>query len=146
MNFETFLTCAKTLPANYSLMIRGDHGIGKSECVFQLGTHFNLKVIDKRLSQMGEGDMSAAPGKKKPMGTTQTNGAAGDEDHRILEFHIGQTSFRYVYLQMGLPPHRRRHYRRMSCELQSPKCPSVQGRVACANLMAHSDALRLWIA
>lgn len=61
MNFETFLTCAKTLPAHYSLMIRGDHGIGKSECVFQLGDHFKLKVIDKRLSQMGEGDMIGLP-------------------------------------------------------------------------------------
>lgn len=61
MNFETFLSCAKALPSNISIMIRGDHGIGKSESVFELGAHFGLPVIDKRLSQMGEGDMIGLP-------------------------------------------------------------------------------------
>lgn len=61
MNFETFLACTKALPAHVSVMGRGDHGIGKSQLVFQLGQHFKLPVLDKRLSQMSEGDMVGLP-------------------------------------------------------------------------------------
>jgi len=61
MNFTTFLECAKAMPANISILGRGDHGIGKSQLVFQLGEHFGLPVLDKRLSQMSEGDIIGLP-------------------------------------------------------------------------------------
>lgn len=61
MNIETFMSCAQSLPANISILVRGDHGIGKSQCVFQLGKHYDLPVLDKRLSQMSEGDIVGLP-------------------------------------------------------------------------------------
>ena len=39
------------------VLIRGRHGIGKSQVVFQLGDKLGLPVIDRRASQMTEGDL-----------------------------------------------------------------------------------------
>jgi AAA domain (dynein-related subfamily) len=61
LDFKSFIQCAQRLPANVSVLLRGPHGIGKSQGVFQLGAHFDLSVIDKRLSQMSEGDMIGLP-------------------------------------------------------------------------------------
>ena len=57
MDIATFVTTAKALPPEISVLVRGPHGIGKSQVVRQVARHFNLQVIDRRLSQMTEGDM-----------------------------------------------------------------------------------------
>lgn len=61
MDIKNFMYCAKALPGDISVLIRGDHGIGKSKLVRQLGLYFELPVIDKRLSQLSEGDMIGLP-------------------------------------------------------------------------------------
>lgn len=64
MTVETFLRVAPKLPIDTSVMLRGDHGIGKSQLVRQLALllGFSLDdVIDRRLSQMSEGDMIGLP-------------------------------------------------------------------------------------
>lgn len=61
MNFKTFIECAKSMPACISILVRGDHGIGKSQSVYQLAKHFDLPMIERRLSQMSEGDMIGLP-------------------------------------------------------------------------------------
>jgi len=61
MDFPTFMTCAKALQPDVSVCVRGNHGIGKSQAVYQLGGHFNMTVIERRLSQMSEGDMIGLP-------------------------------------------------------------------------------------
>ena len=62
MDFKTFKLCAQQLPSNVSVCIIGPHGIGKSQAVYQLGTEaFDLPVIERRLSQMSEGDMIGLP-------------------------------------------------------------------------------------
>ena len=43
------------------VLLRGRHGIGKSQVVFQLGEQLNLPVIDRRASQMTEGDLLGLP-------------------------------------------------------------------------------------
>ncbi len=43
------------------VMIRGRHGIGKSEVVYQTANRRNRKVIERRLSQMTEGDLIGLP-------------------------------------------------------------------------------------
>tara|TARA_R100000081_G_scaffold91208_1_gene68409 strand:+ start:270 stop:1364 length:1095 start_codon:yes stop_codon:yes gene_type:complete len=43
------------------VLIRGRHGIGKSQIVFQLGEELGLPVIDRRASQMTEGDLLGLP-------------------------------------------------------------------------------------
>ena len=61
MSIKTFLTVAEKLPVDTSVLLRGPHGIGKSQVVRQVAKQFNLPVIDRRLSQMTEGDMVGLP-------------------------------------------------------------------------------------
>ena len=43
------------------VLLRGRHGIGKSQVVFQLGKSIGLPVVDRRASQMTEGDLLGLP-------------------------------------------------------------------------------------
>lgn len=45
----------------YGIMLRGRHGIGKSEVVKQIAEKRKLRFIDRRLSQMTEGDLMGLP-------------------------------------------------------------------------------------
>lgn len=68
MSVSTFLRVAPKLPATTSILLRGNHGIGKS----QLGRAYakiiadqegisDYEVIDRRLSQVTEGDIIGLP-------------------------------------------------------------------------------------
>lgn len=61
MYVRTFIACALALPASTSVMVRGPHGIGKSQIIKQVARKLNLPVIDRRLSQMSEGDVIGLP-------------------------------------------------------------------------------------
>jgi len=61
MQVRTFLKVALLLPCETSVLLRGAHGIGKSQVVRQVAKHFGLEVTDRRLSQMSEGDMIGLP-------------------------------------------------------------------------------------
>jgi hypothetical protein len=61
MDIATFLKVAPSLPADISLMIRGPHGIGKSQIFKQVADSLGLEMIDRRLSQMTEGDLLGLP-------------------------------------------------------------------------------------
>jgi len=61
MQVRTFLKVAPVLPGTTSVLLRGAHGIGKSQVVHQVAKHFGLEVTDRRLSQMSEGDMIGLP-------------------------------------------------------------------------------------
>ena len=61
MSIKTFLSVASRLPVDTSVLLRGPHGIGKSQVVRQLARGFGLAVTDRRLSQMTEGDMVGLP-------------------------------------------------------------------------------------
>jgi hypothetical protein len=52
---------AKALPPIQSLLIRGPHGIGKSQIAAEVGRVLDMRVIDLRLSQMTEGDFLGLP-------------------------------------------------------------------------------------
>ena len=43
------------------VLIRGRHGIGKSEIVYQIADTLNLPVVERRASQMTEGDLVGLP-------------------------------------------------------------------------------------
>jgi hypothetical protein len=47
--------------ANFPIMIRGRHGIGKSHLVYQLADKLGMKVVERRISQMMEGDLMGLP-------------------------------------------------------------------------------------
>jgi hypothetical protein len=62
MSVKTFLEVASRMPNDISILIRGKHGIGKSQLVKRLAEKvFSLPLIDRRLSQMSEGDVIGLP-------------------------------------------------------------------------------------
>lgn len=61
MDIATFVDVAQALPAEISTLIRGNHGIGKSEVVHQIAAILKLELIDRRMSQMTEGDIIGLP-------------------------------------------------------------------------------------
>lgn len=60
-DIATFVAVAKALPPEISVLVRGPHGIGKSETVHQIAEAFGLELIDRRMSQMTEGDVIGLP-------------------------------------------------------------------------------------
>ena len=61
MSIKTFVNVASRLPTETSVLLRGPHGIGKSQVVRKVAGAFGLPVTDRRLSQMTEGDMVGLP-------------------------------------------------------------------------------------
>jgi MoxR-like ATPase len=59
--FKTFISLGKRLPVNISRIIEGDHGIGKSQGVHQIGKELDLSVMDIRLALMTDGDFIGIP-------------------------------------------------------------------------------------
>ena len=68
MSVKTFIDVVPNLPNDVSVLLRGPHGIGKSQVVRQVAAKIaaaegieGYEVIDRRLSQMSEGDMIGLP-------------------------------------------------------------------------------------
>lgn len=68
MTIKTFTAIAPRLPRTTSILLRGAHGIGKSQVVKQVAVKIaelegisDFEIIDRRLSQMSEGDMIGLP-------------------------------------------------------------------------------------
>lgn len=61
MDIKSFVRSVQLLPSNISVLARGRHGIGKSQCFYQIAESLGLNVIERRLSQMTEGDMIGLP-------------------------------------------------------------------------------------
>lgn len=62
IDFKTFNAIVKHVTdARYPVMIRGKHGMGKSETVYQFAASIGLPVVERRASQMTEGDLVGLP-------------------------------------------------------------------------------------
>ena len=61
MDIKTLTSTIRFLPADISVLVRGPHGIGKSQVAAQLAADEGKTLIDRRLSQMSEGDMVGLP-------------------------------------------------------------------------------------
>jgi len=62
IDFTTFNSVvAHVIDAGFPVLIRGRHGIGKSEVVYQFAAERNLPVVERRASQMTEGDLMGLP-------------------------------------------------------------------------------------
>ena len=62
IDFATFLTIVPFVTAvRKPVLIRGRHGIGKSEVVYDFARKAKLPVIERRASQMTEGDLLGLP-------------------------------------------------------------------------------------
>jgi hypothetical protein len=62
IDFKTFAAIVPTVAdARHPVLIRGKHGIGKSETVYQFAKQVGKRVIERRASQMSEGDLVGLP-------------------------------------------------------------------------------------
>ena len=62
VDFKTFIELAPTVSeARFPVLMRGRHGIGKSQVVYQIAEVVNLPVVERRASQMTEGDLVGLP-------------------------------------------------------------------------------------
>lgn len=61
INARELCAVLRLLPADKSILIIGPHGVGKSQITADLAKGFGLPLIDRRLSQMMEGDIIGLP-------------------------------------------------------------------------------------
>jgi hypothetical protein len=61
VDIKTFKQIVPNLPADISVLVSGATGVGKSDIFHQIGKNLGLPVIDRRLSQMTEGDIIGLP-------------------------------------------------------------------------------------
>tara|TARA_R110000824_G_scaffold8737_5_gene39700 strand:- start:11949 stop:13001 length:1053 start_codon:yes stop_codon:yes gene_type:complete len=62
IDFKSFRACAPhVLAVRKPVLIRGRHGVGKSEVVYQIAEDTGLPVVERRASQMTEGDLLGMP-------------------------------------------------------------------------------------
>jgi hypothetical protein len=62
VDFATFLNVAPhIISAKLPVLIRGRHGVGKSEVVYMIAGGMDLPVVERRASQMTEGDLLGLP-------------------------------------------------------------------------------------
>ena len=62
VDFKTFLSIAPhILDQKLPVLVRGRHGVGKSEVVYQIAASRNLPIVERRASQMTEGDLLGLP-------------------------------------------------------------------------------------
>lgn len=61
-DFRTFISVAPMISdARFPVLMRGRHGIGKSQVVYQIAKSLSLPVVERRASQMTEGDLVGLP-------------------------------------------------------------------------------------
>jgi hypothetical protein len=62
VDFKTFVSLAPAVSAaKLPVLLRGRHGIGKSQVVYQLAASAGMPVVERRASQMTEGDLVGLP-------------------------------------------------------------------------------------
>ena len=74
IDFKGFLAVVPhVVNARFPVLMRGRHGIGKSQVVYQLAKSLNLPVVERRASQMTEGDLIGLPSINANNATTNWN-------------------------------------------------------------------------
>ena len=62
IDFKTFSkTAPLILNSRFPVLIRGRHGVGKSQVIYQVAKQLRLPVVERRASQMTEGDLLGVP-------------------------------------------------------------------------------------
>jgi alkaline phosphatase D len=62
VDFKTFVKLVPAVTAaRLPVLLRGRHGVGKSQVVYQLAGSLGLPVVERRASQMTEGDLVGLP-------------------------------------------------------------------------------------
>lgn len=62
IDFKSFISIAPAVSAaRLPVLLRGRHGVGKSQVVYQIAANAGLPVVERRASQMTEGDLVGLP-------------------------------------------------------------------------------------
>ena len=62
VDFKTFISVVPHVTAvRKPVLVRGRHGVGKSQVVYQFAANVGLPVVERRASQMTEGDLLGLP-------------------------------------------------------------------------------------
>ena len=62
VDFKTFISVVPHVTAvRKPVLVRGRHGVGKSQVVYQFASNAGLPVVERRASQMTEGDLLGLP-------------------------------------------------------------------------------------
>ena len=61
MDIKTFKTIVPKLPSHIAVLVTGATGVGKSDIFHQIADTLGMEIIDRRLSQMTEGDIIGLP-------------------------------------------------------------------------------------
>ena len=61
MDTKTFISVVTNLPSHIAVLSKGETGIGKSDIFKQISKTIGLEMVDRRLSQMQEGDLIGLP-------------------------------------------------------------------------------------
>jgi midasin (ATPase involved in ribosome maturation) len=61
MNIKTFTAVSRILNPHHTILLRADHGVGKSSVVRQIAYDIGLPLIDRRLAQLADGDIVGLP-------------------------------------------------------------------------------------
>jgi len=62
VDFKTFnKTAPLILNSKFPVLLRGRHGVGKSQVVYQVASSMRMPVVERRASQMTEGDLLGIP-------------------------------------------------------------------------------------
>jgi MoxR-like ATPase len=62
VDFKTFnKTAPLILNSKFPVLLRGRHGVGKSQVVYQVASSMRMPVVERRASQMTEGDLLGVP-------------------------------------------------------------------------------------
>ena len=65
IDFKSFIELVPNVTsARFPILMRGRHGIGKSQVVYQVAKTLELPVVERRASQMTEGDLVGLPSVK----------------------------------------------------------------------------------
>ena len=76
IDFATFVKVAPHVAAvRKPVLIRGRHGVGKSEVVYQIAGGLEMPVVERRASQMTEGDLLGMPSPE----AVEVNGQQGSK-------------------------------------------------------------------
>lgn len=74
IDFKNFVNVVQHVTAaRFPVLMRGRHGIGKSQVVYQLAKALSLPVVERRASQMTEGDLIGLPSINANNSTTNWN-------------------------------------------------------------------------
>ena len=139
VDFKTFIQIAPIVAAQdgnagFPILLRGRHGVGKSQVVYQTAERLGLPVIERRASQMTEGDLVGLPSTDGD--TTSFNPpdwfaqACREPVALFLRYGSNATGWVNVNAQRPISLSPSSLARRRACQFNRAKRPKIRPKIA----------------